>query len=139
MYLFIILKNYIVFLYIVAQFSITNGPMDTTVCDGNTVNISCGIDNSLFGFLVPNWRIRFISNMIIAGDDIINNDDDGLEWIPDDNNITENDRLLVGPVNETYNQSTFQCIYSGVAASTIGTLTVAGEIFHYVCICVFIV
>jgi len=70
--------------------------------------------------------------MIISGSQITNNNVSGLEWIRDDNNITENNRLLVGPVDETYNQSTFQCIYplgDGIS-STIGTLTVTGETYN---------
>ena len=140
----LLFKNYVVFFCIIAQFLGTNGPVDTTVCDGNTVNITCGITNLPIGF-IPTWRIiqrysngSVSSDMEIAGVNVIYDDDDGLVWIPDNNN-TENSRLLVGPVDETDNQSSYQCIFSGVARSTVGTLTVAGKIFYYVCICVFIV
>jgi len=121
--------------------------MNTTVCDGNTVNISCGVINDPVD-VVPNWRIikrgsngSVISNMFISGTGfIVNNFKVGdLLWIRDINN-RENNRLLVGPVDETYNQSSYQCIFSifDFVYSTIGMLTVAGEIFYYVCICVFI-
>ena len=52
-------------------------------------------------------------------------------WIYDDNN-TENNRILVGSVDETYNQLSYQCVILifPIYYSTFGTLTVAGEIFH---------
>ena len=43
--------------------------------------------------------------------------------------MSPNSRLLVGPVNETYNQSSYQCIFTvGITniESSVGTLTVAG-------------
>jgi len=105
------------------------------VCDGNTVNIFCGIIKNPWGF-VPHWRIikRDSSGSVISDMDIRANDldgDDGLEWIYDLNNPEDN-RLVVGPVDETYNQSSYQCVSSTnpVFSSTIGTLTVAGEILH---------
>jgi len=118
--------------------------MNATVCDGGTVFISCGATNVPVGS-IPSWRvIRRYSNGSVMNDTTIPADDfkdnnvvDGLMWIPDNN--TENSRLQVGPVNETYDQSSYQCTYLVVISSDIGTLTVAGEIFHYVCICVFIV
>ena len=58
--------------------------------------------------------------------------------------MSPNSRLVVGPVDETYNQSSYQCIFttiSGAVESSIGTLTVAGTyVYTYVSmkICVFI-
>ena len=118
---------------------ITNGPMDTTVCTGSIANISCGFINADPNILVPNWIITrrnddgsVISNMTVSSNDIINNNNDGLEWVADltsGEDMSPNSRLLVGPVDETYDQSSYQCIFSllsGTVESTIGTLTVAG-------------
>ena len=124
---------------IIVALEITNGPMDTTVCTGSVANISCGFINGDPNIAVPAWRIirrsddgNVISNMAISGSNIINNDNDGLEWVADLTsgvNMSPNSRLLVGPVDETYNQSSYQCIFitiSGDVESSIGTLTVAG-------------
>ena len=43
--------------------------------------------------------------------------------------MSPNSRLLVGPVDETYNQSSYQCIFTTISddvESSIGTLTVVG-------------
>ena len=123
----------------IVALEITNGPMDATVCTGSVVNISCGFINGDPNNVVPDWRIvrrrddgSVISNMIVNGVDIINNNNDDLEWGADLTsgvNMSPNSRLVVGPVNETYNQSSYQCIFttiSGAVESSIGTLTVAG-------------
>ena len=137
----------------IVALEITNGPMDTTVCTGSVVNISCGFINGNPNFVVPDWRIirrsddgSVISNMTISGSNIINNDNDDLEWVADTTsgvNMSPNSRLVVGPVDETYNQSSYQCIFttlSGAVESSIGTLIVAGTyVYTYVSmkICVF--
>ena len=113
--------------------------METTVCTGSVVNISCGFINGDPNFIVPNWEIvrrsddgSVFSNMTVNGQDIIRNTNDDLEWVADTTsgvNMSPNSRLLVGPVDETYNQSSYQCIFttiSGAVESSIGTLTVAG-------------
>ena len=118
---------------------ITNGPVNTTVCDGSVANISCGFVNDSVNF-VPSWRIirrsddgSVISDVTVSGVDINNNDTDGLEWVPDRTsgvNMSPNSRLLVGPVDETYNQSSYQCSFAvGVdnTESSVGTLIVTGE------------
>ena len=76
--------------------------------------------------------------MTVSSGDVINNNNDGLEWVADTtsgpNNATYS-RLVVGPVDDTCNQSSYQCIFatlSGNVESSIGTLTVLGKI------CVFI-
>ena len=123
----------------IVALEITNGPMDTTVCTGSVANISCGFINGDPYIAVPNWRIvrrsddgSVISNMTVNGLDIIRNTNDGLEWVADLTsgvNMSPNSRLLVGPVDETYNQSSYQCIFnliSGAVESSIGALTVTG-------------
>ena len=120
--------------------------METTVCTGSVVNISCGFINGDPNFIVPNWEIvrrsddgSVFSNMTVNGQDIIRNTIDGLEWVADTTsgmNMSPNSRLLVGPVDETYNQSSYQCIFiaiSGDVESSIGTLTVTGTyVYTYV-------
>ena len=64
--------------------------------------------------------------------DIANDDSDGLQYIPDLSsgmNTSPNSRLLVGPVDETDNQSSYQCIFNIALTefeSSVGTLTVTG-------------
>ena len=113
--------------------------MNTTVCTGSIASMSCGFVNESVNF-VPNWRIvrrsdngSVISNMIVSSNDIVNNNIDGLEWVTDTtsgDDMSPNSRLLVGPVNETYNQSSYQCIFTvggNTIESSVGTLTVTGE------------
>ena len=123
---------------------ITNEPMDTAVCTGSEsiVNISCGFINADPNFAVPRWRIirrndngSVISDMTFEAIDINTNTNDSLEWVPDltsGPNNAPNGRLLVGPVNDTYNQSSYQCIFvmgggATTISSSIGVLTVTGK------------
>ena len=121
--------------------SITNGPQDTTVCMNAMAECDCGFTESDPSFAVPDWRIVFrsdngsvISNDTINGVDIINRLINGLQWMPDitsgDNNAP-NSKLLVGPVNMTHNQSSYQCIFTrgqgGAVISSVGTMTVVGK------------
>ena len=113
----------------------------------------CGFTGTDPNFVVPSWRIVFrsddgsiISNDTINGFDILNILINGLQWLPDltsgDNNGT-NSKLLVGPVNMTHNQSSYQCnfaIVSGSAVSSVGTMTVVGKIItatpnNQFCVC----
>ena len=108
---------------------ITNGPMNTTVCIGSVANISCGFVD-LTNILNPNWRISIISDLTVSTADV--NNTDGLQYIPDLTsgvNMSPNSRLVVGPVNETFNQSSYQCILPVGSAieSSVGILTVTGE------------
>ena len=121
-------------------FTITNGPQDTTVCMNTIAEVYCGFTGIDPNFAVPNWRIVFrnddgsiISNDTINGENILNRFINGLQWFPDltsgDNNGT-NSKLLVGPVNMTHNQSSYQCIFSrvgGSVISSVGTMTVVGK------------
>ena len=121
----------------------TNSPVDTTACIGSNASIPCGFSN-VTDILVPYWNITMRSNdgSIISNEFSVNeintDDDDGLEYIFDTvlgDNMSPNSRLVVGPVYEADNQSSYQCIFvlggSGTFKSSTGTLTVAGE---YVCI-----
>ena len=88
-------------------------------------------------FAVPDWRVVFRSD----NGSIISNDGlhifrrllNGLQWLPDltsgDNNAP-NSKLLVGPVNVTYNQSSYQCVFrtiGGSVISSVGTMTIVGK------------
>ena len=128
---------------LITALDITNGPMDTIVRTGNIANISCGFINA-DPEIVPSWMIikrsndgSVISSMIISPVDIITDDNDGLEWVDDTTsgaNMSPNSRLLVGPVNQTYNHSSYQCIFTrgrNIIESSIGTLIVAGEFMYY--------
>ena len=118
---------------------ITNGPQNTTVCMNAMAECDCGFTGINPKYFVPDWRIIFrsddgsiISNNTYNRDDIIRLN--GLQWIPDitsgDNNGT-NSKLLVGPVNMTHNQSSYQCIFTrgqgDSIISSVGTMTVVGK------------
>ena len=123
----------------VTALEITNGPMNTRVCTGSIANMSCGFVNDSVNF-VPSWRIvrrsddgSVISNITVGPNDIVSNNNNSLEWVADTTsgvNMSPNSRLLVGPVDETYNQLSYQCIFSvgvNIIESSVGTLTVTGE------------
>ena len=119
---------------------ITNGPQDTTVCMNAMAECNCGFTGINPNFVVPSWRIVFrsddgsvISNDTIDGFDIVIRLINGLQWVPDlasgDNN-SPNSKLLIGPVNTTHNQSSYQCLFalvSGSVVSSVGTITVVGK------------
>ena len=121
-------------------FIITNGPQDTTVCMNAMAECDCGFTGINPEFVVPSWRIVFrsdddsiLSNDTIYGLDIKNRLINGLQWLPDltsgDNNAP-NSKLLVGPVNITHNQSSYQCIFvrgQSDLISSVGIMTVVGK------------
>ena len=103
-------------------------------------NFYCGFTGTDPNFVVPSWRIvirsdngSIVSNDTVSSEDISNERINGLQWVPDltsgDNNAT-NSKLLVGPVNMTHNQSSYQCIFAivgGSVISSVGTMTVVGK------------
>ena len=131
---------------------ITNGPMNVTVCSGTKANILCGYTGVYDPFTVrPNWRIikrnnngSVISNVTVSGMDIHTNSTKDLEFIivtSSDGSGYENDNnadgsyLLVGPVDDTYNNTSYQCIFTIndniIESDTAGTITVIGMyVFH---------
>ena len=135
-------SNIIVFIFFVTDLVITNGPVDAIACIGDTVNIPCGFVNES-GSVRPDWRIVrrnndgiVISDMSLTGSSIISNPNDGLQWItdrPSGLNHT-NSVLVVGPVDESLNQSLYQCYFTVFnddnilvnVTSNIGTLTAYG-------------
>ena len=119
---------------------ITNGPMNVTVCSGTKANISCGYTGVYDPFNTkPNWRIikrnnngSVISNETVYGMDILNSTTDGLEFVialSNDNNA-DGSYLSVGPVDDTYNNTSYQCIFTVnddiTESDTAGTITVIG-------------
>ena len=123
---------------------ITNGPNDTTVCINNTAEINCGFTGGDPETVFPDWKITRSdngSNTTHCHDrlDVVNGNINGLQWVPDQdsgNNSSPNSKLLVGPVNKTLNQSSYQCIFgtvSGNTTSEVGIITVVGKIYsnHY--------
>ena len=96
----------------------------------------CGFTGASPFTAVPGWRIilrdddgSVVSNVIHNGIDIVNRHINGLQWSPDLTNAS-NSKLLVGPVNKTHNQSSYQCIFatlSGSVISSVGTLTVVSK------------
>ena len=109
--------------------------------------IDCGYTGADPNTVVPKLKITLrndngsiISNNTVDGHTIINEPRNGLQWVPDltsgDNN-SPNSKLLVGPVNKTHNQSSYQCIIqtlNDTVISSEGTITVVGKAtWHILC------
>jgi len=108
---------------------------------------TCGFDGVNPLAITPNWRIitrnndgSVVSNVTINGRDVVHDKNDGLEWIIGQANSTSspNSKLVIGPVNETHNQSSYQCVFHvnqiingatqhRIVKSSVGTLTVVGK------------
>ena len=105
------------------------------MCMNTIAECDCGFTGASPYTTVPIWRIilrdddgSVVSNVIHNGLDIVHRHINGLQWSPDLTNAT-NSKLLVGPVNKTHNQSSYQCIFTrlrGSVSSSVGTLTVVG-------------
>ena len=113
------------------------------MCINNTAEIKCGFTGANPENVIPDWRIvlrsdngTIISNITYNGTDIINKTN-GLQWVPDltsGNNNASNSKLLVGPVNKTHNQSSYQCIFRILSVmSEEGKITVVGKMNSYMC------
>ena len=120
--------------------------MNVTVCSGTNAEISCGfIGVSDPVTTIPNWSWRIIkrnndgyviSNETVRVMNINNNRTDGLVFLiitSNMNGITSaNDSYLsVGPVDDTYNNTSYQCIFTIndtiIESDTAGTVTVIGK------------
>ena len=117
--------------------------MNVTVCNGTKARISCGYAGvSDFAKTRPNWRIikrnnngSVISNETISGVDIRSNYTDGLRFIVSisdgDNSNANGSYLSVGPVDDTYNNTSYQCIFTIndtiIESDTAGTITITGR------------
>ena len=122
--------------------NITNPPTNVTVCINTMAEINCGFTGADPNFAIPNWRIIMrndngiiVNNETISSSDIVEDHVSGLEWVPDTNSGEDNgtnSELIFGPVNNTHNQSSFQCFFvtaqnEVIATSSIGTITVVGK------------
>ena len=125
---------------------ITSGPMNVTVCSGTKANISCGYTGVYDAFNTrPNWRIikrnsngSIISNETVSGMDVHHNKIDYLKFIfvTSTANNASGSYLSVGPVDDTYNNASYQCIFTIndtiIESDTVGTITVIGTCMHMV-------
>ena len=134
---------------------ITNDPMNVTVCSETNAEISCGFTGVSTPFAtIPNWSWRIIkrnndgyviSNETVRARDINANTTDDLVFyfVTSNRNSTisaNRSYLLVGPVDYTYNNTSYQCIFINsttiIESDTAGTITVIGT---YVCSYVYII
>ena len=118
---------------------ITNGPMNVTVCSGAKANISCGYTGVDPFNTMPNWRIikrnnngSVISNETVSGMDIRTNKIDDLKFVVVTiHGSADRSYLSVGPVDDTYNNTSYQCIFiindNIIESDTAGTITVTGR------------
>ena len=126
-------------------FTITNGPMNVTTCSGTNAEISCDYAEAPDPFNTrPDWRIikrnndgHVISNETINAAIIRNNRSDGLVFLVEVINNNVIGRLLVGPVDDTYNNTSYQCIFTIndtiIKSDTAATVTVVGMHIPVIC------
>ena len=116
--------------------------MNVTVCSGTKANISCGYTGpGLDPFITkPNWMIikrnnngSVISNKTVSGSDIRHEKFNDLRFvvrISGTQNNAVGSYLSVGPVDDTYNNTSYQCIFTInntiIESDTAGTITVIG-------------
>ena len=113
--------------------------MNVTVCSGTKAKISCGYTGVSDLFAIrPDWRIirrykngSVVSNVTVSGVDIRSNKIYDLNFtvVTSDNSADES-YLSVGPVDDTYNNTSYQCIFTIndniIESDTAGTITVIG-------------
>ena len=129
---------YVMKIFVIAL-EITNHPMNVTVCSGTKAKISCGYTGvSDFFNTRPDWRIirrhnngSVISNVTVSGVDIRFNKFDDLTFtVVVNDNRADGSYLSVGPVDDTYNNTSYQCIFTIndniIESDTAGTITVIG-------------
>ena len=114
--------------------------MNVTVCSGTEAKVSCGYTGVTdFVATRPNWRIikrdnngSVISNETVSGMDIRRRKFDDLKFriFVIGNNSANGSYLSVGPVDDTYNNTSYQCIFTIndtiIESDTAGTITVIG-------------
>ena len=115
--------------------------MNVTVCSGTKANISCGYTGVTDPFNTrANWRIikrnnngSVISNETVSGIDLRFNKFDDLRFVvvtSGSYNNADKSYLSVGPVDNTYNNTSYQCIFTIndtiIESDTAGTITVIG-------------
>ena len=131
--------------YVFVDIRIVSEPQDTRVCLNAVAEMDCGFIGANPDNVFPEWRIIYrsdtgsvISNFTVDSGDIVRRPMNGLQWSPDltsGGNNAPNSKLLVGPVNRTHNQSSYQCIFdTGLidpSISEVGTLQVVGKTTYY--------
>ena len=119
--------------------------MNVTVCSGTNAEISCGFTGVSDPLItLPNWSWRIIkrnndgyviSNETVTVMDINANRSDGLVFLIITRNrngiiSAENSYLSVGPVDDTNNNTSYQCIFTindtVIESNTAGTISVTG-------------
>ena len=126
---------YFTFFHNSIDLQIINGPSATSsVCIGGIAEINCGFQGANPNDVEVIWYITRENShvMMVHGSDITTATN-GLQWVLDvssGNDRSPNSKLIVGPVNEDFDQSTYQC-YIGLPgemkiSSVIETLTVIG-------------
>ena len=114
---------------------ITNGPSATSsVCINGKAEIHCGFQGANPNDVEVIWYITRKNSqvMMVPGSDITTHTN-GLQWVLDTSSGDDrspNSKLIVGPVSEDNDLSTYQC-YIGLPGETkissaIGTLAVIG-------------
>ena len=98
---------------------ITTGPMNVTVCSGTKANLSCSYTGVYDPFsIIPNWKTSVINHVKISKNDIKHDKSANKSY------------LSVGPVDDTYNNTSYQCIFTIndniIESDTAGTITVIG-------------
>ena len=110
------------------------------MCMNAIAECDCGFSGASPHTTIPKWRIilrndngSVVSDVTHNGFDIGQEHINGIQWSPDEtsgDNTSPNSKLLVGPVNKTHNQSSYQCIFettSGLVLSSVGTITIMGK------------
>ena len=110
------------------------------MCMNAIAECDCGFSGASPHTTVPSWRIilrnddgSVVSNVTHNGIDIAHGHINGLQWLPDEasgDNSAPNSKLLVGPVNKTHNQSSYQCVIPTINSpviSSVGTMTIMGK------------
>ena len=110
---------------------------------------TCGFEGDDPRTTIPDWIIvtratngSLISNRTFDGVEIVVNRHPGLRWQVGQLNATSapNSGLLIGPVDLTHNQSSYQCVFTinqlvngliqiQIVKSIVGTMTVVGKGF----------
>ena len=119
--------------------------MNVTVCSGTNATISCGFTGASDPLTtLSNWSWRIIkrnndgyviSNETVTAMDINANRTGGILFFIVSSNYNgfisaDNSYLLVGPVDDTYNNTSYQCIFTindtVIESDTAGTISVIG-------------
>ena len=123
--------------------------MNVTVCNGTKAKISCGY-TGVTDFIAtrPNWRIikrnnngSVISNETVSGMDIRHSKFHDLRFVvhlSGNDNSANRSYLSVGPVDDTYNNTSYQCMFTIndtiIESDTAGIITVVNGMYDAFCV-----